>query len=188
VVPAEHAPPARWTGAPAFLGFDLMQAMRQLLVSDDIDARWSKRAADLLLSMRQERRYLRDELSPLLEDGEGITWWTYAGGRANVLLAKLVEAELGGRCVVRNTSITCKDEAAKSMTAVRGLVHRFAAEDRPNREDARHFARACAGRMRLSKFQPCLPDVLLDDFLADSLDVNAAHTAVRSACFQTTEL
>ncbi|MBK8939657.1 MAG: hypothetical protein IPM79_19065 [Polyangiaceae bacterium] len=37
---------------------------------------------------------------------------------------------------------------------------------------------ACAGRLRLSKFQPCLSERLLDEFLADGLDVEGAVKAV----------
>jgi hypothetical protein len=45
---------------------------------------------------------------------------------------------------------------------------------RPNRQDALQFAKACAGGMRLSKFQPWLPGGLLDEFLADAIDHDGA--------------
>ena len=94
----------------------------------------------------------------------------------------MIEAELGGRCVVRNTSITCKEgagaSAGASAAALRELIGALARAGRPNREDARTFARVCAGRSRISKFQPCLPDALLDDFLAERVDCESAAKVV----------
>jgi ATP-dependent Lhr-like helicase len=176
VEPATNAAAPRWSGFPAFLGYELVQAMRQVLISDEIDPSWSKRATESIASLRVEKQFLHDAESPLTHDGESLSWWTYAGGRANVLVARMIEAELGGQCVVRNDSITCKGEAGKSEARLRDALQAWVAAGRPNRQDALQFAKACAGRIRLSKFQPCLPDGLLDEFLADSIDhVNAAR-------------
>lgn len=178
VEPAVHASAPRWSGLPGFLGYELMQAIRQVLITDDVDAWWSKRAIEALTSMRMAKTFLKDCPSPITSEAETLTWWTYAGGRANVLLARMIEAELGGQCVVRNESITCKKAAGKSDLALKVFIGKLAAESRPNRADALQFARQCAGRLRLSKFQPCLPDTLLDEFLADAIDQeSAAHIA-----------
>ncbi len=179
VEPATHAAAPRWSGFPAFLGYDLVQAMRQILISDDIDPWWSKRATEAIASLRMEKHFLRDALSPITHEAEAFTWWTYAGGQANVLLARMIEAELGGQCVVRNESITCKAEAGKSEPRLRELLRGWAASGHPNRADALQFAKACAGRMRLSKFQPCLPDGLLEEFLADAIDHEHAASVAR---------
>ncbi|WP_437338426.1 DEAD/DEAH box helicase [Sorangium sp. So ce394] len=181
VEPADHARAARWTGAPGFLGFELVQAMREVLVSDDADPWWSRRAAEAIAGLRAEATFLRDAPAPVVEGPNEVTWWTYIGGRGNMLLARMIEAELGGRCVVRNTSITCKEAAGMSAAGVRELVRRLGEEGRPGLADARRFARTCAGRMRLSKFQPCLPDELLDEFLIEALDIAAARGAVEAA-------
>ncbi len=128
--------------------------------------------------MREEHGFLRDERAPMVQEGDGITWWTCAGARANQLLARVIEGELGGRCVVRDMSITCREGAGSSVVGLRELVRRLADEGRPSAEDARRFATP-AGRARLSKFEPCLPaELLLDLVVERAVDVAAARTTV----------
>jgi hypothetical protein len=43
----------------------------------------------------------------IIDDGaDRVTWHDFAGGAANTLLARLLEREVGGRVVSRNTSLT----------------------------------------------------------------------------------
>jgi ATP-dependent helicase Lhr and Lhr-like helicase len=181
VEPAAHATAARWGGAPRFLSYALTQAIREVLVTDTLDVTWSRRAQEVLTTERASHTFLRDELSPVLDESGELTWWNYAGGSANLLLGRLIEAELGGKCVVRNSSITCKDDARKSAVALRDLLGKLAAEGRPNHHDAFRFAEVCLGKQRLSKFQPCLPDGQLGQFLAGALDWEAGAWAISSA-------
>lgn len=178
VEPAERAAAARWSGSPRFLGYELTQAIREVLVSDSVDAPWSMRAREVMVTQRAMHLFLQDEPSPITSEGEELTWWNYAGGLANVLLARLIESELGGKCVVRNSSITCKDEAGKSVAALRDVIRKLADAGRPNRADAVRFAQSCLGKQRLSKFQPCLPEGQLDEFLADAIDWEGARRSV----------
>src|ERR1019366_1979321 len=125
------------------------QAMRDVLTTDDTDPSWSKRAVEVIARLREEHGFLRDgERPPMVSESDGITWWTFAGARANQLLARVIEGELGGRCVVRDTSISCRDEAGSSVVALRDLVRRLAEQGRPDAEDARRFATP-SGRARL---------------------------------------
>ncbi len=78
----------------------------------------------------------------------------------------MIEADLGGRCVIRDTSIVCKEPAANSVVALRGLVARWAADARPSVVDARRFA-TTSRRNGLSKFEPCVPEELLLDLAAE---------------------
>ncbi|XXY16189.1 DEAD/DEAH box helicase [Sorangium sp. So ce216] len=186
VKPADAAPSARWSGSPTFLGYRLCQAMREVLVQEGYDPGWSARARLLIDSLRVEHAFLReaDECkgpSPMVDDGgDTVIWWTFAGGRANLLLARMIEAELGGKCVSRNTSITCREEAGKSQTALRQVVRKLAAEGRPNDADARRWADAAAGRGRVSKFAPCLTEEALTAYLVERMmDVEGAREAAR---------
>lgn len=185
VRPTEAAPSARWSGSPGFLGYRLCQAMREVLVEDGNDPGWSQRARALIGELRAEHAFLRDEdsLAPMIDEaGDVVTWWTFAGGRANLLLARMIEAELGGKCVSRNTSITCKEEAGKSAAALRELARKLAAEGRPNEADARRWADAAPGRGRVSKFAPCLPAEALTGYLAERLmDIAGARAAVAAS-------
>lgn len=160
VEPAQYAPAARWSGRPQFLSYALCQAMRRVLIGQEHDPAWSQRAAASIQTMRDEHPFLHDHPAPLTElPNEGIRWWTFAGGRANTLLARMLEAALGGRCVVRNTSIDLLEEAGKSMLVVRQLLRQWHQDDRPHAADLI----ACAGsaqKERISKFEPCLPEHL----------------------------
>jgi len=183
VKPAEGgAKAARWFGGPGALSYELCQAMREVLVGDEVDPSWSKRAAEVIARLREEHAFLRDgERAPMVSEDGGVTWWTFAGARANQLLARMIEGELGGRCVVRDTSISCKDEASASVAALRELVRRLATEGRPTEEDGRRFGTS-AGKARLSKFEPCLPEGLLLELAAErALDMWGAQAAVHTA-------
>jgi len=181
VRPCPAGRPPRWAGGPRHLGYRLCQAMRRILLEDVIDPAWSPRAQTILQTMRAEHEFLRDASSPLLESRDEITWWNYAGGGANVLLARVLEAELGGTCVSRNISITLKGDAATSVVRVREALAALKARGQPTAEDARRHAEG-AVRSRVSKFQPCLPEALLQDLLVESvLDVEGARAAVGAA-------
>ena len=178
VDPASAANAPRWSGSPKFLSYPLCQAMRQVLVGDVIDPSWSKRAIESIASQRAEHKFPKDEPSPITSEADSLTWWTFAGGRANSLLARIIESELGGSCRVRNQSITATGTAADSAVALRSVVRELANTSRPDRADARRFAELCVGRQRLSKFQPCLTDTLLNEYFADAIDVDGAALAV----------
>jgi len=186
VKPAEGgAKAARWFGGPGALSYELCQSMREVLASDGTDASWSKRATEVIERLREEHAFLREgEQAPMVLEGDGITWWTFAGARANQLLARVIEGELGGRCVVRDTSISCREAAGASVVGLRDLVKQLAAEGRPNLEDARRFPTP-SGRARLSKFEPCLPEALVLDLLRErAVDETGARAAVSTSMSQ----
>ncbi len=152
--------------------------MRRVLVAAEDDASVSRRAREVLATLRAEHAFLRDGGGSFVESAEEMTWWSFGGGRANTLLARMIEADLGGRCVVRNNSLTWKAKDGKSRVALRRWLHRLRREARPDEDDALRFARLAA-RRRFSKFEPCLPDGLLERFLLEkALDVEAARLSV----------
>ncbi|MCB9596954.1 MAG: DEAD/DEAH box helicase [Sandaracinaceae bacterium] len=179
VKPAEQGRAPRWSGGARHLGYDLCQAMRRFLCDDLDDASWSTRARAQLDHARAQHAFLEDTLDGLVDEGrEKITWYNFAGGRANVLLARLLERDLGGRVISRNTSVTFTKEAGKSLVAVRDAIRRLRDEDRPGWPDALRFAPDTA-RSRVSKFQPCLPDHLARDLLVEKLvDLGSARVVL----------
>lgn len=181
VRPAENARAPRWSGSPQFLDYALVQKMREVILSDDVDPSWSKRAVETMQGLRAEHAFLRalDDPAPMVSGPSEVTWWTFAGGRANALLARMIEAELGGKCTVRNASITCRDGAGKSVSALRDSVAQWQRETRPGRADALRFV---SDSTRISKFQPCLPPALLAELTAVlTLDVAGAAAVVARA-------
>ena len=178
VKPAEQGRAPRWPGSPRFLGYEMCQAMRDVLVGEARDPAWSERAVETIAGLRAEHDFLTAGESVIQSLPDGIKWWSFAGGKANLLLARMIEAELGGRWSVGNTAITCRGDGSQSTVALREVLARWADERRPDEDDAARFARG-AGRGRYSKFDPCVPAVLLDRLLAEeTLDPESARRAV----------
>ena len=159
VLPAPEAHHARWRGRPVLLHRELCQAIRGVLTSSDADPWWSRRAREKLATIRAEHAFLLDGDSPLVGEATGYRWWNFAGGRANNLLARVLEEQLGEKVTRDNYSIGLKAEAAKSEVAIRRTLDELRATGRPNAEDALRLASSCF-KARLSKFEPCLTDRL----------------------------
>jgi len=182
VEPAPEAGYPSWLGDPRFLSWAVCQAMREILVSEDHDAVWTRRACRVVDTLRAEYDFLHDEPAPLVDERDIIRWWTFAGGRANNLLAHLLEAELGSKVTASNTAVTCSEDAGKSLVAVRQAVAALSEPGRFSKAAARRAA-AGAARGRISKFQPCLPEGLELELLAEATVASdgAAEVLARSA-------
>jgi ATP-dependent Lhr-like helicase len=168
VEPIASAALARWQGPPQLLGWDLCQAIRDVLSSDTLDAEWSQRARVKLAELRAAHDLLADDGHVLVADGHGLRLWTFAGGRANNLLGRVLEAKLGPKVVIDNQYIAFREQAGLSDAAIRKALAEVREEQRPNHDDALRFAESCA-RGRTSKFQPCLSGRLESEFLAEVL-------------------
>ena len=180
VEPSPAAGKAIWMSDPRLLSYELCQAMREVLVGDEADPTWSRRAREMLDGLRQEHEFLRDHPSPLIEEADRTRWWTFAGGKANNLLARVLEHELGETVRANNWNVTFTDAAAKSVVAIRDAISGLADPEALTWETTRRFAAGCT-RERVSKFQPCLPERLELDLLAEALtDLEGARRAVES--------
>lgn len=175
VKPAEIGRAARWSGGPRHLGANLCQAMKRVLVDDKADGRLSRRATEMLSGLRDEYAFLR-EGEDLVDKGKnGIVWHNFAGGAANVLLARVLEREVGGHISGRNTSLVFTREAGLSTVAIRQALAKLRDDGRPAWRDALRFA-PDATHTRASKFLPCLPDDLARALLVDKLvDLDGAR-------------
>ena len=164
-----------------FLSWEVCQAMREILIGEGHEATWTRRACEVIDTLRAQYAFLHDEPAPLVDERDIIRWWTFAGGRANNLLAHLLRTELGDKVTASNTAVTLAEGAGKSLVAVRQAVAALSQPGRVSREAARRAA-ADAARGRISKFQPCLPAELEQELLADVLvDSDGAAEAVARA-------
>ncbi|MCK5800642.1 MAG: ATP-dependent helicase, partial [Deltaproteobacteria bacterium] len=168
VVPAPANKFPRWLGEPVLLSWALCQAMRDVLTDDVEDRWWSLRTRQAFETIRAEYSFLRDEPMPLTKDQESIRWWTFAGGKANNLLAYLLEVRLGAKVMPNNTALTFTEEAGKSESAIRQAVRDIRQEGVVS-EEALLAAAARSSRTRISKFQPCLSERLELGLLAERL-------------------
>lgn len=175
VMPAESGKPPRWNGGGSFLSYEMCQAQRRILLSTENDPAWSKRAVEMIQSLRDEHSFLDESVAPLIDGGGHLEWFTFAGGAANVLLARILEAELGSRITSNDRSLVFRDGAAKSRVAVMQAIVALANAGRPNIDDAIAFSES-ESRKRFSRFEPCVPQRLLAKLLAErTLDLPGAR-------------
>ena len=168
VVPIEHAGLPRWQGQPILLGRDLCQSMLAILTSTDEPEHWSKRARQKMTELREQHAFLQPEGETLEQSPSGYRLWTFAGGKSNNLLAKTLQSILGAKITNNNIYVSFSEDAGKSEVAIRQALDNLRVARRPNGDDALQFAASCA-RGTLSKFEPCLPDRLLNEYLAERL-------------------
>jgi len=179
VSPAPEGRAPRWGGGPRFLSYDMCQAMRRVLVGDDLDPRLTRRAATIIESLRGEHAFLKDgDESPIIEAAGETLWWNFAGGAANVLLARMLEHELGEKVVARDMRLKLTGDAAKSGSRLRQVLRTWAGEGRPTDDEVVRWT-AAAEAKRLSKFEPCLPDAEVARLHASrTLDARGAQAAL----------
>jgi ATP-dependent Lhr-like helicase len=181
VEPVADARLANWQGTPSLLGRDLCEAMRELLSPATEDESWSNRARERMAELRTEHEEVAATRLYLQAEPSAYKLWTFGGGRANNILAKVFESILGGKVTAANLFLRFKGTAADSESAIRQALDTLRANGRPNDEDALSFASACA-RGRLSKFEPCVPDHLIAGYMAEVLvDVVAAREAIKTS-------
>lgn len=165
VTPAPAGAHLRWHGMPRLHARVLAQAVRQLIVSDDVDPWWSRRASAEISAFRAEHAFCADSDMPLVQLPDRVVWHTFLGGKANNLLARLLEERLGEKVVPGNFSIELTETSAESFSAVNTAIRELMAPDAITHQDTLRHAEACV-RGRLSKFQPCLPRELELNFLS----------------------
>jgi ATP-dependent Lhr-like helicase len=178
VVPAADARAPRWSGSPRFLSYDVCQEIRRHLIAEDEPSFLTPRALNALRLERARHAFLRDAERPFVETTAEITWWTFAGGAANLVLARLFERALGEKVTATNHRISFRGRAGESLAAVQGVITTLRDTGRPTSDDALDLVSDVA-RQRLSKFEPCLPDRSLRALQAEKLfDVTGARRAL----------
>jgi ATP-dependent Lhr-like helicase len=168
VVPASDAFAPRWTGHARFPSYALCQEIRRHLAWEEEPDWLTPRAKNALRMERAKHAFLRDEESALLESTGEISWWSFAGGAANLVLARLLERALDDKVSSSNFHITFRGHAAESLAKVRGALEELRTAGRPTLDDAHELASLTA-KQRLSKFEPCLPEPALRALQAEKL-------------------
>jgi len=90
VEPSDQAGVSRWSSAPQPLSYELTDAIRRVLLgAAPAGVALSKRAVTQLAGVRTERAATVDESCSIIamSDNGQLRWWTYAGARANAVLA-----------------------------------------------------------------------------------------------------
>jgi len=90
VEPTEAPGVARWSGSAQPLGAVVARGVREVLLgSDPSGVILSQRGSERLGQLRAEHPWVRPDVTSLVIDGRGrARWWTFAGWRANLWLAR----------------------------------------------------------------------------------------------------
>jgi ATP-dependent Lhr-like helicase len=163
VRPADAGAVPNWIGPPGVISFEICQAMRETLATDDTTgATFSPTALAELRSVREGyAELLAVATAPIESTGEGVVWHTFAGGAINRVLAAGLEHLTHKKWVAGNLSVRSKDAGlAETNDALREL--------RTMTWEPIAFAKAHSmARGVVSKFQPCLPSEAEDRLLAE---------------------
>ena len=127
--PSDDAASARWQGGPHLLGQKLCAAMREVLAPEGedqaVDPSWSQRARTRMKEVREEHADIPQDGLYLRREPGGYRLWTFAGGRANNLLSKVMESELGEKVTSSNLYLRFKGDAAKSEAGIRSTIDKL---------------------------------------------------------------
>ncbi|HEU4578234.1 MAG TPA: DEAD/DEAH box helicase, partial [Polyangiaceae bacterium] len=158
-----------WGGfLPQFLGFELCQQMKAILVSRDEYPFIDAQGKASLEEWRNDLGALLRRNEPFQFDGSTLTWWTFAGGRINQTLKYALEWK--GRWKV--TSENCCIEIKGSGLSHNAMSEQLEVLRQPGfwtSADTRQKILALVPEYRLSKFQRVLPDALQVEMVGDYL-------------------
>jgi ATP-dependent Lhr-like helicase len=148
-----------WGGfIPQFLGFEVCQAMKDVLTGEDEYAFLDEPAKAAVTEWRGDLgELLRRKVDAMQFDGTTLTWWTFAGGRINQTLKYALEWKGRWKVVPDNFTVKVQGDGLGFEEMGRVLDELRAPGFWAN-EDTRTRLRAMVPEYRLSKFQRVLPD------------------------------
>ncbi len=182
--PAPRGRQPTWGGyLPQFLGFELCQRMRELLISDEQYPYLEPMAAAVLQQRRDEMRGLLTDSQGIEVDDEEVRWWTFAGGRINATLRyALGMIDADWKIIPDNFLIKIRgdrltrarfDDALAKLRAPEFWEHPQLWGD----------ITASLPDYRLSKFQALMPDWVVREVVGGYLvDVEGARGWVQATC------
>lgn len=87
VEPAPAGGSSRWCGGSRVVHFAHARAMRRVLATGELQGMPSKRASEALEGLREGLAWVDDASTAVVRSSNGTQWWTFAGLRANAMLA-----------------------------------------------------------------------------------------------------
>lgn len=149
----------QWGGfVPQFLGFEVCQEMKAILVGSADYAYLDARAKASLAEWRTELgSVLGGDEAGIQVDGKTLLWWTFAGGRINQTLKYALEWRTGWKIVPDNFALKMEGDGVtrEALRDALRVLRMPAWWSDP--ENQRHLL-AKVPEYRLSKFQQVLPE------------------------------
>ncbi|MFN7774418.1 MAG: DEAD/DEAH box helicase [Planctomycetota bacterium] len=172
VEPTDELGRTRWPGSGLGLSYRLCKTMQSILCRSDQSERWSKRCKAEVERLRDDFSWLQaDSTSLLLESGNRWSWWTFAGAKANAILAYYLAQELKSTVSSDGFSLKFSEGVtSEQIQASRQALSRLSSEDlRPVAQE-----RAIRGL----KFSECLSPRLADQVTSMRLRDDTAVAGV----------
>lgn len=166
VEPAAEEGGSRWFGSSRALHAKLARTVERVLATGDTGVTLSRRAEATFDSLRDALSFVDGETLPLVKEGDEIRIWSFAGGRANAMLASGLRA--AGIAVRSFDNFSVIARGGDDLSFIK-VLDAFELEDCRAPVPARAVAQM--------KFGSCLPDSLAEEVLrvrfsdADAVDI-----------------
>lgn len=171
VEPTDERGRSRWLSAGQPLRFALCQAMTRVLAREGHAVRFSRRARDLMQTLRERYDWVAPERSLLVRHDDGsVRWWTFAGKLVNAALAHALRDQAPS---VRPDNLSIGFDGGVDLAEMRTAIRRLLNEQPDGLSvplDADFIAEL--------KFAVCLPAVAREQVLAARHDVRDGLEAV----------
>lgn len=143
----------RWKGQGQGLSFRLCQAIKRVLAEDEIRPCWSQRARSQMEGVRGKFPWVTAEGTTVVSDDGQVSWWTFAGQKANAALAPAI-ADVT-HVATTSDSLTIEFEQVVPLEAVQRAV-----EELQPRDPATLLPNVSPAALDGMKFSDCLPPAL----------------------------
>ena len=163
VEPADSVGRSRWQGQGQVLHYDLCQSIKFVLASEEMSERWSHRVRDRIGVLREEQAWLESANTAVVSDNDGrLCWWTFAGQRANHVLAQRLSGLTSSNVKAGNLALEFESRISlDGIEAAMAIVRRSEADGvRPVVDE---------GVVDGLKFSACLPTDMAMEMLGDRL-------------------
>ncbi len=163
VEPADTVGRSRWQGQGQVLHYDLCQSIKFVLASEEMSERWSHRVRDRIGVLREEQAWLESANTAVVSDNDGrLCWWTFAGQRANHVLAQRLSGLTSSNVKAGNLALEFESRISlDGIEAAMAIVRRGEANGvRPVVDE---------GVVDGLKFSACLPTDMAMEMLGDRL-------------------
>jgi ATP-dependent Lhr-like helicase len=163
VEPADSVGRSRWQGQGQVLHYDLCQSIKFVLASEEMSERWSHRVRDRIGVLREEQAWLESANTAVVSDNDGrLCWWTFAGQRANHVLAQRLSSLTSSNVKAGNLALEFESRISlDGIEAAMAIVRRGEADGvRPVVDE---------GVVDGLKFSACLPTDMAMEMLGDRL-------------------
>ena len=163
VVPSDEKGKSQWLSTQFGLSSVLCRAIHDVLASQEVSQRWSSRAQEKLISLRQEHDFLEKpgDAVVVIQQTNEIQWFTFAGNVLNLAIADALRLQGYNDVKVSDFCIRVSD-----TTDYQRLLQDI---DHLSAETVRAAFRIPEEYLNQLKFSECLPKRAAEEMMKDRL-------------------